>query len=103
MLLGLVRPAAGEIRVLGRPPGDPAVLRRTGSMGETAFYPFLSGRENLRAVARRCGLGDHQVDLVLRQAGFAERAGDAAVSYGMRQPLGVAAASALRPVSPCPL
>jgi len=33
--------------VLRRPPGDPAVLRQTGSMGETAFYPFLSGRDNL--------------------------------------------------------
>jgi hypothetical protein len=27
-----------------------------------AFYPFLSGRDNLRAVARRCGLGDHRVE-----------------------------------------
>jgi hypothetical protein len=35
--------ADGGIRVLGRPPSDPAVLRQTGSMGETAFYPFLSG------------------------------------------------------------
>jgi len=81
--------------VLRRPPGDPAVLRQTGSMGETAFYPFLSGRDNLRAVARRCGLGDHRVDVVLGQAGLAERAGDAVAGYscGMRQRLGVAAAA----------
>jgi ABC-2 type transport system ATP-binding protein len=94
MLLGLVRPTAGEIRVLGRPPGDPAVLRQTGAMGETAFYPFLSGRDNLRAVARRCGIADRRVDVVLGQAGLAERAGDAVAgySYGMRQRLGVAAA-----------
>jgi hypothetical protein len=39
------------------------------------FYPFLSGRENLRAVARQCGLGDHRVDVVLGQAGLAERVG----------------------------
>ena len=57
--------------MLRRPPGDPAVLRQTGSMGETAFYPFLSGRDNLRAVARRCGLGDHRVDVMLGQAGLA--------------------------------
>ena len=76
------------------PPGDPAALRQTGSMGETAFYPFLSGRDNLRAVARRCGIGDGRVDAVLGQAGLAERAGDevAGYSYGMRQRLGVAAA-----------
>ncbi|MGH3232839.1 MAG: ABC transporter ATP-binding protein, partial [Streptosporangiaceae bacterium] len=94
MLLGLVRPTAGVIRVLGRPPGSPAVLRQTGSMGETAFYPFLSGRDNLRAVARRCGIGDRRVDVVLGQAGLAGRAGDAVAgySYGMRQRLGVAAA-----------
>ena len=81
--------------MLRRPPGDPAVLRQTGSMGETAFYPVLSGRDNLRAVARRCGLGDHRVDVVLGQAGLAERAGDAVAGYscGMRQRLGVAAAA----------
>ena len=94
MLLGLVRPTAGMIRVLGRPPGDPAVLRQTGAMGDLAFYPFLSGRDNLRAMARRCGVADGRVDAVLGQAGLAERAGDAVAgySYGMRQRLGVAAA-----------
>ena len=69
-----------------------------------AFYPFLSGRDSLRAVARPCGLGDHRAEVVLGQAGLAERAGDAVASYsyGMRQRLGVAAAAALRPVSACP-
>jgi ABC-2 type transport system ATP-binding protein len=55
MLLGLVRPTSGLIRVLGRRPGDPAALRQTGAMGGIAFYPFLSGRDNLRTVARRAG------------------------------------------------
>ena len=83
-------PTAGMIRVLGRPPGDPAVLRQAGAMGEIAFYPFLSGRDNLRAAARRCGIGDRRVDVVLGQVGLAERAGDAVAgySYGMRQRLG---------------
>jgi ABC-2 type transport system ATP-binding protein len=94
MLLGLVRPTAGEIRVLGRSPGDPVMLRQTGAMGETAFYPFLSGRDNLRTVARRCRVGDGRVDEVLGLAGLTARAGDAVggYSYGMRQRLGVAAA-----------
>ena len=65
------------IRVLGRPPGDPTVLRQAGAMGEIAFYPFLSGRDNLRAAARWCGIGDRRVDVVLGQVGLAERAGDA--------------------------
>jgi hypothetical protein len=38
-VLGLVRPDAGTIRVLGLPPGDPAGLGRIGAMGDTAFYP----------------------------------------------------------------
>ena len=49
-----------------------------------AFYPFLSGRDNLRAVARRCRFGDHRVDMVLGQAGLAERGGNAVIGYGMR-------------------
>jgi ABC-2 type transport system ATP-binding protein len=94
MLLGLVRPTSGSIRVLGHSPGDPAALRQIGAMGETAFYPFLSGRDNLRTVARRCGVGNGRVEVVLGQAGLSERAGDAVrgYSYGMRQRLGVAAA-----------
>lgn len=56
-------------------------------MGQTAFYPFLSGRDNLRAVARPCGIGDDRVYVVLGQAGLLERAGNAVsgYSYGMRQ------------------
>jgi ABC-type multidrug transport system ATPase subunit len=69
-----------------------------------AFYPSCPGRDNLRAAARRCNLGDHQVDVVPGQARLAERAEGAVAGciYGMRQRLGVAAAAARRPVSPCP-
>jgi ABC-2 type transport system ATP-binding protein len=94
MLLGLVRPDAGVIRVLGLPPGDPAGLCRVGAMGETAFYPFLSGRDNLRAAARRCRVPDARVETVLGVAGLTARAGDRVSGYslGMRQRLAVAAA-----------
>jgi ABC-type multidrug transport system ATPase subunit len=94
MLLGLVRPTTGMIRILGLPPGEPSGLRRVGAMGETAFYPFLSGRDNLRAAARRCQVKDSRVDAVLDIAGLTVRAGDrvSAYSLGMRQRLAVAAA-----------
>jgi ABC-2 type transport system ATP-binding protein len=94
MLLGLVRPTSGSIRVLGLPPGSPAALAKTGSMGEVAFYPFLSGRDNLRAAARRCRVGDRRVEAALERVGLAERAADKVAGYslGMRQRLGVAAA-----------
>jgi ABC-2 type transport system ATP-binding protein len=94
MLLGLVRADAGLIRVLGLPPGHPGGLRRIGAMGETGFYPFLSGRDNLRAVARRCQLADTRVEAVLETVGLTARAGDRVSGYsmGMRQRLAVAAA-----------
>jgi ABC-2 type transport system ATP-binding protein len=48
MLLGLIRPTGGSALVLGRPPGDPIGLARTGALVESpAFYPYLSGRQNL--------------------------------------------------------
>ena len=92
MLLGLVRPTEGIIRVLGLPPGEPSGLRRVGAMGETEFYPFLSGRDNLRAAARRCQVPDARVEAVLDVAGLVARAGDrvSAYSLGMRQRLAVA-------------
>jgi ABC-2 type transport system ATP-binding protein len=94
MLLGLVRPTSGLIKVLGRSPGEPAVLRQTGAMGETAFYPFLSGRDNLRAAARRTGVRDARVDVVLGEVGMTARGRDrvGTYSYGMKQRLGVALA-----------
>ena len=95
MLLGLVRPTAGEATVLGAPPGAPDGLARLGAIVEgPAFYPYLSGRDNLRVLAGLAGVPDQRVGVVLRDAGLADRAGDRvrAYSLGMRQRLGVAAA-----------
>jgi ABC-type multidrug transport system ATPase subunit len=94
MLLGLMAPTSGTVRVLGGLPSDPAVLRRVGSMGEAEFYPFLSGRDNLRVAARRCSLPDRRVDEVLEVAGLRQRGGDRVGGYslGMKQRLGVALA-----------
>ena len=38
MLLGLIRPTAGSVRVMEGDPADPAVRRRIGYMPETAYY-----------------------------------------------------------------
>ena len=57
MLVGLVRPDAGTAEVLEQPAGSPAGLAGIGAMVESpAFYPYLSGRDNLRALARQVGL-----------------------------------------------
>src|SRR5688572_32564670 len=51
MLLGLVRPTSGRASVLGAPPGSPAALPRVGALIEgPGFYPYLSGRDNLRVL-----------------------------------------------------
>jgi len=95
MLLGLVRPTSGTATVLGEPAGSPSALARTGSMIEgPAFYPYLSGRDNLRVVARLAGASADRISPALATVGLADRAGDrfSAYSLGMKQRLGVAAA-----------
>jgi ABC-type multidrug transport system ATPase subunit len=95
MLLGLVRPTSGTATVLGRAPGDPESLARVGAMvEEPAFYPYLSGRDNLRVVARFAGLPDHGIDAALDTVDLLNRGGDRVKTYsqGMRQRLGLAAA-----------
>ena len=95
MLLGLVRPSGGSAQVLGGRPGDPAVLRRVGALVEgPGFYPYLSGRDNLRVMGRYRRRTDAEVDAALEQVDLAARGGDAFKSYslGMKQRLGVAAA-----------
>jgi ABC-type multidrug transport system ATPase subunit len=95
MLLGLVRPTSGEAVVLGLPPGEPQGLARIGAMVEaSAFYPYLSGRDNLRVLARHAGVDEDRVEAVLDQVRLSNRASDRSASYslGMKQRLGVAAA-----------
>jgi len=95
MVLGLVRPSAGRATVLGEPPGTPAVVARVGALVEgPGFYPYLSGRDNLRVLARYAGAPPGRVDLVLGTVALTDRAGDRYSTYslGMKQRLGVAAA-----------
>ncbi|MGM7647804.1 ABC transporter ATP-binding protein [Nocardia sp. JW2] len=95
MLTGLVRPSAGTATVHGSAPGDPEVLRRVGVLIEgPGFYPYLSGRDNLRVLARYRGLGDREVTQALARVDLITRADDRFRTYslGMKQRLGVGAA-----------
>ena len=95
MVLGLIRPTAGSATVLGRPAGEPEVTARIGALIEgPGFYPYLSGRDNLRTMARYRGLPDADADAALERVGLADRGKDRFKSYslGMKQRLGVAAA-----------
>ncbi|TME35801.1 MAG: ABC transporter ATP-binding protein [Chloroflexi bacterium] len=95
MLLGLIRPTAGTATVAGHHPGEPVGLAQIGSLIESpGFYPYLSGRENLRVVADLASVNQKRVDEVLDIVELSTRAGRKFGTYstGMKQRLGVAAA-----------
>src|SRR5262245_42032402 len=96
MLLGLVRPTAGTATVLGESLGGPAAyLGRVGALIETpAFWPALSGVENLRVLARAGGHDPKRIPEALSLAGLDSRGRDRFREYslGMKQRLGIAAA-----------
>src|SRR6266851_363723 len=95
MLSGLLHPTSGTAVVAGAAPGSPASLARMGAMVETpAFYPYLSGRDNLRVVARYAGVSSSRIDPVLKLVDLTDRAKHKFKTYstGMKQRLGVAAA-----------
>jgi ABC-2 type transport system ATP-binding protein len=96
MLLGLVRPSAGSGTVLSEPIEEPAAyLPRVGAMVESpAFYPALSGRENLRMFATIGRHSEERIPALLDVVGLAERGDDRYRTYslGMKQRLGIAAA-----------
>ncbi len=97
MLLGLVRPTKGRVMVLGHDvQREPALaLRRVGAMIEApAFYPYLSGADNLHVLARAGGIPAARVKEVLETVELSDRARDKVATYsqGMKQRLAIAAA-----------
>jgi len=96
MLLGLIRPTAGSGSILGGSLTHPAsYLHKVGALIESpAFYPTLSGRDNLKALARLGQVSRSAIEPALARVGLSDRAGDKYRSYslGMKQRLGIAAA-----------
>ena len=95
MLLGLIRPTNGSATVAGAHPGSPDSLGKVGAIVETpAFYPYLSGYQNLRVLAGICGVPASRIGPALDEVELTPRAGHkfATYSMGMKQRLGVAAA-----------
>ena len=99
ILLGLMRPTRGEVCLLGQALGTAGYQRALGRVGSLvqapAFYPQLSGRDNLRvlgSVARP--VGEREIDEALERVGLLHRARDryATYSLGMRQRLAIALA-----------
>ncbi len=93
LVLGLLRPSAGEARVLGAPPGTPAALRRIGAVMEVpAFYPHLSGADNLAVLAHYAGVPLGRIEPAMQQVGLLGwgRANVRTYSLGMRHRLALA-------------
>ena len=98
MILGLVRPTAGDIRVLGKKMDGGnrlAVLRQVGSLIESpSYYGHLTGEENLRIVQTLRGVPEKNIREVLQIVRLDGQRGKKLAHYslGMKQRLGLAAA-----------
>ena len=98
MLLGLIRPNEGSVRLFGLDPlvdGARALDGVAGFVEAPRFYPYLSGRKNLELLAAYDGGGARErIDSVLETVELSDRARDKVKGYshGMRQRLGIAAA-----------
>jgi ABC-2 type transport system ATP-binding protein len=98
LLTGLIHPDAGSIELLGRPfaRSDRRRLFDVGALVETpAFYPYLSGRANLRELAASgARTRKARLDELLELVGLRDRASDPVSRYslGMKQRLGIAGA-----------
>lgn len=98
MILGLVQPTAGSIRVLGKQINHTnrlAVLRQVGSLIESpSYYGHLTGEENLRIVQTLRGVPEKSIREVLQIVRLDGQRGKKVAHYslGMKQRLGLAAA-----------
>ena len=96
MLLGLIRPTAGSIRLFGNSVEGvhPDSLRRIGAIVEEPnFYPYLSGRDNLRYFQGITGRETPgEVDHLQEMVDLSDRANSKVSTYslGMKQRLGIA-------------
>ena len=102
MLLGLIRPNAGEVRLFGQSlnGNHQSVMRRVGALVEApSLYPHLTGRENLEVTRRLLGSDRNLVGLALATVKLTKDADRRVREYslGMRQRLGLALALLNKP------
>src|SRR6185369_13426604 len=102
MLLGLIRPNAGEVRLFGQSlnGNHRSLMRRVGALVEApSLYPQLTGRENLEVTRRLLGSDRNLVELALATVKLTKDADRRVREYslGMRQRLGLALALLNKP------
>jgi ABC-2 type transport system ATP-binding protein len=97
MMLGLIRPTEGTVRLFGRDPlsSVDALHGVAGFVEAPTFYPYMSARRNLELLAAFDGFGaPERIDEAIDTVELSGRAGDrvGGYSHGMKQRLGIAAA-----------
>jgi ABC-2 type transport system ATP-binding protein len=97
MMLGLIRPTEGTVRLFGRDPLESvhALQGVAGFVEAPTFYPYLNARRNLELLAAFDGGGaPDRIDLALETVELTDRARDrvGGYSHGMKQRLGIAGA-----------
>src|SRR5215208_262845 len=102
ILLGLIRPNAGEVRLFGQPlmSNHRALMSRVGALVEApSLYPHLTGRENLEVTRRLLGSPRNLIDVALDTIKLTKDADRRVREYslGMRQRLGLALALLNKP------
>lgn len=103
LLLGLIHPTEGEIKILGEtvtPKNRLALNRHTGSLIESpAFYGHLTGQENMEIIAKYKGVPKGLIPQILQIVGIYSRKDQKVKQYslGMKQRLGLAMALLGRP------
>ena len=100
MILGLLSPTAGEVRLFGLPPRAVEARRRLGYLPELSYlHPFLTARETLRYYAGLCNLDRRtaaaRTDELLEMVGLADVADRSVGGYSKGMARRVALASAL--------
>ena len=95
MLLGLIKPTTGSGHVLGESITEPEkYLPNVGAMIEgPAFYPALTGAQNLAVLAKLGGFDTKKIQELLELVDLGDRGNSKYKTYslGMKQRLGIAA------------
>ena len=103
MILGLVKPTEGRVKVLGAEMNSRnrlAILKNTGSLIESpAYYGHLSGKENLQIVCTLKNISEKEISHVLAVVRLENQQHKKVSHYslGMKQRLGLACALLGRP------
>ncbi len=98
LMLGLARPSAGRVLILGEDPASRSFVGQRQALGflpeSASFYPHMTGQELLSYYARLKGLPVTEIDQRLQQVGLHEASRKRLNTYskGMRQRLGLAQA-----------